>query len=193
MNPAFFENQSDLRKWFEENHEKIKELWVGYHKKASGKPSITWPQSVDEALCFGWIDGIRKSINETSYKIRFTPRKPKSIWSNVNINKVEELKKLDLMRPAGLAIYEKREEKNSGIYSFEKKLIKFEEEYEIKFQKNKKAWKFFKSQVPSYQKPAINWVMSAKQESTRMSRLSTLISDSEAGTKIKPLRPIVKK
>jgi uncharacterized protein YdeI (YjbR/CyaY-like superfamily) len=193
MNPEFFENQSDLRKWFEENHEKLKEVWIGYYKKSTGIPSISWPQSVDEALCFGWIDGIRKSIDDRSYAIRFTPRKLKSIWSNINIKKVEELQKLGLMKPAGLAIFEKRELKNSGIYSFEKESDKLDENYEKIFRNNAKAWTFFVSQVPSYRKPAINWVISAKQEQTRLKRLNILISDSENSFKIKPLRPLHKK
>jgi uncharacterized protein YdeI (YjbR/CyaY-like superfamily) len=188
MNPTFFKNQQDLRKWFEENHEKMHELWVGYYKIKYGAPSITWPQSVEEALCFGWIDGIRKSIDKNCYTIRFTPRKPKSVWSLVNIKKVEELKKLGLMYPAGLAIYAKREEKYSGIYSFEKEPVKLEDGYEKIFRKNKTAWEFFQSQVPSYKKPAINWVMSAKQEMTKLKRLNILINDSDAGLKIKPLR-----
>ena len=124
--PKFFSRQSDLRKWFEKNHVKETELWIGYHKVRSGKPSITWSQSVDEAVCFGWIDGIRKSIDETSYVIRFTPRKPKSTWSAVNIQKVAELSKNGLMSQAGLAAFEKREEAKSKIYSFEQKIIKFD-------------------------------------------------------------------
>jgi uncharacterized protein YdeI (YjbR/CyaY-like superfamily) len=190
--PIFFENQTELRKWFEENHEKTNELWVGYFKIHSGKPSLTWSESVDQALCFGWIDGIRKSIDESRYVIRFTPRKAKSIWSLININKVEKLKKLGLIKPAGLAIYEKREHKNSGIYSFEKEPIQLDIEYEKEFHKNKTAWNYFNSQVPSYKKPAIYWVMSAKQETTRLKRLAILISDSGDGIKIKPLRPVLR-
>jgi uncharacterized protein YdeI (YjbR/CyaY-like superfamily) len=192
MKPTFFSNQSKLRKWFEKNHNKKQELWVGYYKTSSGKPSITWPQSVDEALCFGWIDGVRKSIDENSYVIRFTQRKPKSIWSDVNIKKVEELTKLGLMYPAGIEAFSKRDEKKSRIYSFEQKNIKLDKNYEKQFKQNKKAWIFFQSQPPSYQKPAIWWVMSAKLETTRQKRLDTLIRDSEEGQRISRLRPVSK-
>ena len=193
MKLAFFRNKSDLRKWFEQNHEKEAELFLGYYKTTSGKESISWPESVDEALCFGWIDGVRKSIDKESYFIRFTKRKSKSIWSAVNIKKIEELSRLGLMYPAGVAAFEKRDEKNSKIYSYEKEPVKLNRKYEKKLKANKKAWKFFVAQPPSYRKPAINWVMSAKQEATRVSRLETLIADCEAGQKIKPMRYEAKK
>jgi uncharacterized protein YdeI (YjbR/CyaY-like superfamily) len=189
MTPIFFLGQSDLRKWFEKNHAKEKELWVGFYKTTSGKPSVTWPESVDQALCFGWIDGIRKSLGEDSYVIRFTPRKPNSIWSAINIKKVEELTKLGLMHPAGIDAFNKRDEKKSRVYSFEQKNIQFDKNFEKQFRQNKQAWKFFQSQPPSYQKPAVWWVMSAKQDATKQKRLATLIKDSEAGQKINRLRP----
>ncbi|MFA5803929.1 MAG: YdeI/OmpD-associated family protein [Melioribacteraceae bacterium] len=188
MEPIFFKKQSDLRKWFEKNHEKEKELLVGFYKKDSGRQSITWPESVDEALCFGWIDGIRRSIDEISYSIRFTPRNPKSIWSAVNIKKVENLTKLGLMKPAGIAAFKKLELNKSKIYSFEQRAVKFDKKYETIFKQNKKAWQYFSRQVPSYQKPAIHWVMSAKQEETRLRRLNILISDSSNEQSIVPLR-----
>lgn len=188
MKPIFFPKQSDLRKWFEKNHEKEKELLVGFYKKDSGRPSIIWSQSVDEALCFGWIDGIRKSIDEISYTIRFTPRNPKSIWSVVNIKKVENLTKLRLMKSAGIANFKKLDQNKSKIYSFEQRAVKFYKKHETIFKRNKKAWKYFFSQVPSYQKPAIHWVMSAKQEETRLRRLNILINDSAQEQKIAPLR-----
>lgn len=188
MKPIFFPKQSGLRKWFEKNHEKEKELLVGFYKKDSGRPSIIWSQSVDEALCFGWIDGIRKSIDEISYTIRFTPRNPKSIWSVVNIKKVENLTKLRLMKSAGIANFKKLDQNKSKIYSFEQRAVKFYKKYETIFKRNKKAWKYFFSQVPSYQKPAIHWVMSAKQEETRLRRLNILINDSAQEQKIAPLR-----
>lgn len=187
MTPTFFATQSDFRKWLEKYHNKATELFVGFYKVDSGKPSITWTQSVDEAICFGWIDGVRKSLDNSSYCIRFTPRKPKSIWSAVNIKKVAKLTKQGLMTSAGVAIFEKREKNKTQIYSYEKNSIKLDDTFEMKFKKNKKAWTFFQSQAPSYQKPAINWVMSAKQESTRVNRLQTLINDSEAERKIKQL------
>lgn len=187
MKPTFFKTPSDFRKWLEKNHLKEKELLVGFYKVGSGKPSITWPQSVDEALCFGWIDGIRKTIDDESYTIRFTPRKPKSIWSAINIKKIAELKEKGLMKPAGIAAFEKREEKRSEIYSYEKAPAKLSAEFEKKFKANKKAYSFFLSLPPSMQRASLHWVMSAKQEKTRISRMESLIRDSEAGKKIKPL------
>lgn len=188
MKPVFFTTPSDFRKWLKKNHDSAKELWVGYYKKDSGIPSITWPQSVDEALCFGWIDGIRKSVDAISYMIRFTPRRPKSNWSAINIRRVKELKKSGLMQPAGLAAFEKREEHRSEIYSFERKALALDKKYETQFKKNKKAWTFFGSMPPSYRKPAMWWIMSAKQKETRLKRLEQLIKDSASGLKIKELR-----
>lgn len=189
MNPTFFAKRLHFRKWLEKNYNKKQELWVGYYKVSSKKSSITWPESVEEALCFGWIDGIRKSIDEISYMIRFTPRRENSIWSEVNIKNVEKLIKQGLMQPAGFAIYNKRKDKNSGIYSFEQKvIIALSKEYEKKFKLNKKAWAFFQAQVPSYKKTAIHWVMSAKQEVTQLKRLNELIKDSAVSLKIKQLR-----
>jgi uncharacterized protein YdeI (YjbR/CyaY-like superfamily) len=188
MNPVFFPDGSSFRKWLEANHETAKELLVGFYKVGSGKPSITWPQSVDQALCFGWIDGIRRSINDESYCIRFTPRKAGSIWSAVNIKKIEDLTKAGLMRPAGVAAFAKRSAKKSAIYSYEKEPVKLNKKFEQQFKANKKAWKFFHSLAPSYQRTAINWVMSAKQEATRNKRMQMLIEDSAQEQKIKPLR-----
>ena len=187
MNPIFFKKQSDLRKWFEKNAATAPELSVGFFKVASGKPSINWSQAVDEALCFGWIDSVRNSIDDESYCIRFTPRKTKSIWSAVNIKKIEELKKLGLMKPKGLELFNNKDENKLNTYSFERAVVELSPEFEKKFKANKKAWRFFQQMVPSYKKPAINWVMSAKQEATKLSRLATLIKDSEEGKKIKPL------
>ena len=184
----FFRKPEDFRSWLQKNHNKEKELLVGFYKKSSGKPSITWPESVDQALCFGWIDGIRRSNDEESYSIRFTPRNPKSTWSAANIKKVEELKKLGLMKPAGLAAYKKKEESNSKIYSFEQRTVKFTSQYERVFKKNKTAWNNFQSQPPYYRKTVTHWVMSAKQEETRLKRLKRLIKDSESGLKIKEMR-----
>lgn len=182
MTPTFFATQSDFRKWLEKYHNKATELFVGFYKVDSGKPSMTWTQSVDEALCFGWIDGVRKSIDEYSYFIRFTPRKPKSIWSAVNIQKIEELTKQGLMQPAGLASFENRKENKSKIYSYENAEVKFSSEFEKQFKANKKAWEYFQSLAPSYRKPSTNWVMSTKQETTKLKRLNELIADSQAET-----------
>lgn len=190
MTPKFFKRPADFRKWLEKNHEKQTELFVGFYKKGTGKPSITWPESVDQALCFGWIDGIRKSIDEESYMIRFTPRKPGSIWSMVNIKKMEQLIADGLVHARGLAAYEKRKDEKSAVYSFEqsKDALKLPADFEKEFKRNKKAWAFFIKSAPSYQRPAIWWVVSAKREATRINRLHTLILDSEAGLKIKELR-----
>ena len=188
MKPLFFSNQSKLRKWFEKNHDNKDELLIGFYKKNSGKPSITWNESVDEALCFGWIDGIRKSLDDISYTIRFTPRRNNSNWSAKNINRVEELIKLEQMKPAGLKAYRNRKEENSRTYSFEQRIVKLDKQYELELKKNPKAWKFFKSQVSSYQRPVIHWVMSAKQEATRLKRLESLIKCSEEGEFIPPMR-----
>ena len=182
MTPIFFANQSQFRKWLQKNHKKETEVLVAFYKVGSGKPSMTWSQSVDEALCFGWIDGVRKSIDNDSYQIRFTPRKPGSNWSAVNIKKIEELTKKGLMQPAGHAAFEKRIESKSGIYSFEKEETELTPDFKKQFKANKKAWEYFQTLAPSYRKISTHWVMSAKQESTRKKRLNQLITDSRVGT-----------
>ncbi|MEZ5344551.1 MAG: YdeI/OmpD-associated family protein [Pyrinomonadaceae bacterium] len=184
MKPVFFSSQDRFRKWLEKNHEREPELLVGFYKVATGKPSMTWSESVDQALCFGWIDGIRRKIDEESYSIRFTPRNPKSIWSAVNIAKVAELTKLGLMKPAGIAAFEKRDEKKSRIYSYERKNPKFSSEILKEFKANKNAWKFFCDQPPSYRKTITFWVMSAKQDATRKRRLLKLIEACEEGKRL---------
>lgn len=176
MKATFFSTPDEFRKWLEANYESETELIVGFYKVGSGKPSMTWSQSVDQALCFGWIDGIRRSIDEESYSIRFTPRRTTSIWSAVNIKKVEELTKAGLMKPAGLKAFSLLKE--SRIYSHEKEAVKLDEEYEKQFKKDKVAWDFFMKQAPSYRKVMTHWIMSAKQEKTRLSRLEKLISAS---------------
>ena len=180
--PTFFEKPSDFRNWLQKNHKKETELLVGFYKVGSGKPSITWPQSVDEALCFGWIDGVRKSIDKDSYQIRFTQRKPTSIWSANNIRKIESLTKQKLMQPAGLASFEKRVESKSKMYSYEKEEEELTPNFKKQFKANKKAWDYFQSLAPSYRKVSTHWVMSAKQGPTQIKRLNQLISDSAAGT-----------
>ena len=182
MTPTFFAKQADFKKWLEKNHKKETELLVGFYKVDSGKPSITWTQSVDEALCFGWIDGVRKSIDKDSYQIRFTRRKSTSIWSAVNIQKIEVLTKQGLMQPAGLLSFQNRKENKSKIYSYENEEVKFSSDFEKQFKENKKAREYFQLLAPSYKKPSTNWVMSAKQEATKIKRLAELISDSEAET-----------
>lgn len=178
MNPIFFSHPSEFRKWLEKNHQTETELLVGYYKIGTKKPTMNWSDSVDEAICFGWIDGIRRKIDEESYCNRFTPRKPKSNWSAVNIKKVEKLTQLGLMTPAGLAAFEKREEKRSVIYSYENKPEKLNPELETQFQENQNAWIFFNNQPVSYRRTMYYWVMSAKQEKTRYSRLQKLIQAS---------------
>lgn len=175
---TFFATQEDFRRWLEKNHEKEPEIIVGYYKVGSGKPSLTWPQSVDQALCFGWIDGVRKSINEESYCIRFTPRRSDSTWSAVNIRKVEELTNAGLMKPAGLLAFSHRKTNKSGIYSYENEPFILDPDMEKLFRKNKKAWDFFSKQAPSYQKAILRWIMSAVQEKTRQSRLEKTIQAS---------------
>ncbi|WP_420149926.1 YdeI/OmpD-associated family protein [Spirosoma sp.] len=184
MAPIFFATQADFRKWLEENHDKATELVVGYYKVGSGKLSMTWSQSVDQALCFGWIDGVRRSIDADSYCNRFTPRKPKSNWSAVNIRKIEQLTQQGLMQPAGLAAFEKRLESKSRIYAYEQTEVGLSEEFEKAFKNYEKAWTFFRKQAPSYQKRAMNWVMTGKQPETRLNRLNKLIQTSEEGQKI---------
>ena len=185
MKPIFFEDQLEFRKWLEINHSKEKEIIVGYHKVGTGKPSMTWSQSVDQALCFGWIDGIRRSINEESYCIRFTPRNPKSVWSDINIKKVAVLTEQGLMQPAGIEIFTHRKEDKSSIYSYENKPIALSEEYEKIFKSNGMAWEFFSTQGQSYQKSVFYWIMSAKLESTRITRLEKLIDASSQLMKVR--------
>jgi uncharacterized protein YdeI (YjbR/CyaY-like superfamily) len=188
MKPTFFQTPAEWRAWLEKHHAQQQELWVGFYKKDSGRPSITWPESVDQALCFGWIDGVRKSVDDVSYTIRFTPRKARSTWSSVNIKRVLELSAQGLMRPAGLKAYEARTGEKSGIYSYEQKdSPTLTADYEKKLKANKEAWTFFQAQAPWYQRGAIHWVMSAKKEETRLKRLATLLEDSENGRTIKPL------
>lgn len=181
--PKFFKSPTEFRKWLDKNHAGEKELLVGFHKKASSKPSITYPEALDEALCFGWIDGVRRSLGEVSYTIRFTPRKPKSIWSNVNVRHVERLKKLGRMAPPGLAAYALRTPERTGVYAFENSPHQLAAAYEKKFRANKKAWQFFEQQPPSIKRTCIFWVMNAKQEETRVRRLDNLIESSAKGEK----------
>jgi uncharacterized protein YdeI (YjbR/CyaY-like superfamily) len=187
--PRFFPNPSAWRKWLEQNHAEADALWVGFHRTATGKPSMTWAESVDEALCFGWIDGIRKSVDDNSYKIRFTPRRAGSNWSLVNIKRVGELTTLGRMRPAGLEAFAARKEKRSGVYAYEqRKSAALDAQQEKRLRANKPAWDFFRSQPPSYRQTAIWWVVNAKREETRERRLDTLIDDSAHGRRIGPMR-----
>ncbi len=188
MELLFFKTQEDFANWLEKNHDSVRELWVGYYKKATKKASITWDESVEAAICFGWIDGLRKSIDGESYKIRFTPRRPKSNWSLKNIKTVKELIKKDLMRDAGMRAYELHKEHKTLVYAYEKKEVPLSAEFEAQFKKHEKAWAFFSSQAPSYQRIATHWVMSAKQEKTQHKRLNGLIESSENELRAKPFR-----
>lgn len=175
MKPKFFPTQTDFRQWLEENHGKETEIIVGYYNVKSVKKCMTWSESVDQALCFGWIDGVRRKIDEESYCNRFTPRKPNSNWSAVNIEKVEELTAKGLMKTAGIAAFEKRREEKSAIYAYENESKNFSDEYEKRFRENAAAWEFFEKQANWYKKQMTGWVMTAKREATREGRLEKLI------------------
>ena len=191
--PRYFRSPSEFRKWLEKNHAKADELVVGFYKKGTGKPSMTWPEAVDEALCFGWIDGIRKGVDEERYTNRFTPRRPTSNWSAINMKRVAELEKLGRMTDAGRAAFAKRSEKRSGIYSYENKPEELPAAQQKRFRANKKAWKFFTEQPPGYRRVALYWVLSAKKAETRERRLDTLIADSAAGRRLALLTPTSKR
>ena len=180
----FFRTPADLRRWFEKNHARVEELWVGFLKKDTGRPSITWPESVDEALCVGWIDGIRKRIDEESYRIRFTPRRPGSIWSAVNIRRVAELKTEGRMRPEGLAAFSKKRENRSGTYSYEQRPGELPEPYASALAADARAAGFLAAQPPSYRKLVTWWIVSAKKEETRLSRLDKLVAACRAGKRL---------
>jgi uncharacterized protein YdeI (YjbR/CyaY-like superfamily) len=186
---TFFETPEQFRAWLEEHHETATELLVGFYKKGSGRPSITWPESVDEALCFGWIDGIRRGIDEDSYSIRFTPRKPASNWSSVNIARVAQLEEEGRMRPAGRAAFERRSAARSGIYSYEQReAARLDAEQQREFEAgHPDAWAFFSEQPRGYRQTAIHWVVRAKRPETRAKRLATLIEDSAGGRRLRHL------
>ena len=192
IEPLYFPTQSSFRKWLEKHHNAASELWVGYFKTHSGAESITWPQSVDEALCFGWIDGVRKSIDGNRYMIRFSPRKRNSIWSAVNIRRAKELQRRGLMTKSGIEAFNGRDERRAQRYSFEQKHVALSPAYNRKMRANKRAWAFFQSLPPSTQKPSMWWVMSAKKEETQRRRLDTLITSSAKKELIPPLRLLKK-
>ena len=184
MKATFFATQHEFRKWLEKHHKNEPELLVGFYKVGSAKPSMTWSQSVDQALCFGWIDGVRRSIDEESYCIRFTPRRKNSNWSAINIKKVEELTTAGLMTLEGLKAFSFRKENKSGIYTYENDVVDLDPKYESQFKENKLAWNFFMEQAPSYKKVITQWIMVAKQEKTRLSRLEKTIKESEQQRRI---------
>jgi uncharacterized protein YdeI (YjbR/CyaY-like superfamily) len=183
--PRFFATAAAFRAWLDAHHERETELLVGFHKVGSGKPSMTWPESVDEALCYGWIDGVRRSLGDDSYTIRFTPRRLGSIWSNVNCAKVAALIETGRMMPAGLAAWERRDAVKSGIYSFERNNpVAFDEEAERRFKRSRRAWTYFQAQPPGYRRLATHFVTSAKRPETRERRLSVLIEFSARGERL---------
>jgi uncharacterized protein YdeI (YjbR/CyaY-like superfamily) len=183
----FFETAADLRAWLAANHETADELWVGLHRKSSGRPSITWPEVVDEALCYGWIDGIRRGIDDKSYTNRITPRRKGSNWSAVNIRRVEELEAAGRMTDAGRRAFALRDEAKSRVYSYERETAAFDDDAEATFRANKTAWSWFQDAAPYYRKAATYWVMSAKRQDTRERRLAILIDDSAKGRTVPPL------
>lgn len=184
MKLRFFATPQQFRSWLEKYHAKEDELWVGFYKKETGKPSITWSEAVDVALCFGWIDGIRKKVDEQSYTNRFTPRRAGSNWSSINIKKVESLQKLGLMHPAGLKAFNERKREKAGYSYEERKTIVLDPILEKDFRANKKAWQFFQDQPPSYRYLILFWIMSAKQPETRRRRLDRLLEASAKNTRL---------
>lgn len=189
MTPAFFRTPAAFRAWLAKHHAKADELWVGFYKRSSDKPSLTWPESVDAALCYGWIDGIRKSIDDVSYKIRFSPRKRGSIWSSVNVKNVRALIKQGQMQPTGLKAFEARKANKSGRYSYEQRDVELEAPYDRLLKKNKAAWKYFHAQPPYHRKAISWWIISAKKEETRLKRLEKLMAYAEKGQRLPELTP----
>jgi uncharacterized protein YdeI (YjbR/CyaY-like superfamily) len=187
MDPTFFPTPAHWRAWLEANHETESEVLVGFYKKGSGRRSITWPESVDQALCFGWIDGVRRSLGEDAYTIRFTPRKATSNWSAVNVTRFGELHEAELVAAAGHAAFARRREDRTAIYAYEQEGAKLSEGYENRLRANPAAWDYFSSRPPWYRRTAIHWVVRAKREETRERRLNQLIEDSANGRTIGPL------
>jgi uncharacterized protein YdeI (YjbR/CyaY-like superfamily) len=187
--PRFFRTHAEWRRWLERNHDRASEVWVGFYKKASGRKGIVYEEALDEALAFGWIDGVRKGLDEERSMIRFTPRRPKSNWSVKNIRRVRELTELGQMAPPGLAAFERRDPSGSGAYSFEQTDPRFDRDTRRRFQRNRKAWEFWEAQPPGYRKAATWWVISAKREETRLRRLEKLIEDSAADRRLRHLTP----
>jgi uncharacterized protein YdeI (YjbR/CyaY-like superfamily) len=184
----FFATPAELRDWFDANHESADELWLGYYRKSTGRPSVDWSQAVDEALCVGCIDGVRRSLDETSFVQRFTPRRKASTWSAVNVAKVRALTDAGRMRAAGTAAFEARSAANTAIYSYEQAATAFTPEEEARFRAESSAWTDWEARPPSYRRAVTHWVTSAKQAATRARRLDTLIADSIAGRKVGPMR-----
>ena len=189
MKPTFFKTPGDLRRWLERNHASATELWIGMYKKASGKGGVTYREALDEALCFGWIDGVRKRLDEKAFVQRFTPRRPNSYWSAVNITRAEELTEAGRMHAGGLSAFERRDRDKAGKYSFERQNAKLDQGMEKRFRANPRAWAFFESQPAGYRRLIAHWVTSAKREETRQRRLETLIKESSARRRVGLLSP----
>ena len=185
---VYFESPLAFRRWLEKHHESAIELLVGFHKSHTGRPTLTWPESVDEALCVGWIDGIRRRVDDERYTIRFTPRRRHSVWSLINVRRVAVLTEEGRMHPAGRRAFEARRDDRTGIYSAEQRKVVLGPAGTRRFKANKAAWRFFESQPPGYRKTAIHWVTSAKKAETQARRLETLIADSAGGLRIGLLR-----
>ena len=181
--PNFFPTEANFRRWLEGHHTTAPELLVGFWKKGSGRPSIDWPQARDQALCFGWIDGVRKSLGEEAYTFRFTPRRKGSIWSKVNVERFAALTAAGQMTEAGAQAYEENKHK-TGLYSYEKPLACLSADETKEFRRHKQAWAYWESQPPSYRKLVLNWITTAKRTETRAKRLATLIEDCRAGRRI---------
>jgi uncharacterized protein YdeI (YjbR/CyaY-like superfamily) len=182
--PQFFETPAASRRWLARNHGRVPELWVGFHKKATGRPSMTYHEALDEALCVGWIDGIRKRVDGDSYTVRFTPRRRGSIWSQVNIKRVNALERLGRMTPAGRAVFEARDERKTRQYSFERDTAVLGPALEGRFRQHAAAWAFFSAQPPGYRKLAAWFVVSAKKDETRRKRLEVLIAASASSRRL---------
>ena len=188
LKPIYFSSPQDFYDWLEANHETADEVYVGFFKQHTGKRAMSWSEAVDQALCFGWIDTRSNSIDEDRYMQRFTPRKPGSNWSRINVEKVAKLTEAGLMRPAGLAAFDKRTEDRTGVYSFEREDAELPEEFEERLRANPAAADYFDSRPPWYRRTATHWIVSAKREETRLRRLAQLIEDSAKGLDVKPLR-----
>jgi uncharacterized protein YdeI (YjbR/CyaY-like superfamily) len=188
MKPRFFATPAAFRAWLAKHHASAKELVVGFHKRHTGKPSLTWPQSVDEALCFGWIDGVRRRLHDGAYSIRFTPRKPTSTWSAINVARVAELERAGRMTDAGRRAFAARSAEKTGIYSYERATAKLAPHEARVLAANRAAASYFAAQPPWYRRACTHWIASAKRDETRARRLAQLIADSAAGRWIKLLR-----
>jgi uncharacterized protein YdeI (YjbR/CyaY-like superfamily) len=193
MEAIYFDSAADLRRWLEEHHDRASELLIGFHRKSSGRPRLSYPEAVEEALCFGWIDGITRRVDLGRWAVRFTPRKARSNWSLINTRRAAQLEKEGRMAPAGLRAYEARDRTRSGAYTYEQRFQPFESTQEATFRRNARAWSFFQAQPPSYRRAATLWVISAKREETRQRRLANLIEHSNRGERLpaltSPARP----